>query len=87
MGACPEYNETNTIFGEVVSSMETLDAFVYKTFHYHDGSALFKLEEMKLINNPFELVCNKIRRELVTGLSEKDENAERKKDAYKKKNS
>jgi hypothetical protein len=87
LGSCQEYNDTNTIFGEIVSSLEILDLFVYKTFHYHDGSALLKIGEMEILNNPFEMVCKKIRRELVLGISEKEEKAKKKKEAYKKKSS
>ena len=87
LGACQEYNDTNTIFGEVVSSLDVLDPFVYKTFHYHNGSALFRIGEMQIINNPFESVCKKIRRELVLGISEKEEKAKKKKEKFRQKQS
>lgn len=68
-----------------MSKLDVLDPFVYKTFHYHDGSPLLRLGEMELVNDPFEMVCRKIRRELVLGVSEKEEKARLKREKYRQK--
>ena len=90
LGACTEYNDTNTIFGEITSDIDILDIFIYKTYHYHDGTTLLKCTNMEILVDPFETVCKKLRREVVLGLTEKEEQhlktrkKQREKDQYVK---
>ena len=85
LGPCPEFNDTNTIFGEVEAGMDIFDKFVYKGIEFHDGSTLCKFSDMKILNNPFEEVCKIKRRELILGLTAKEEKKKKQEEKEKRK--
>ena len=88
LGPCLEFNETNLILGEITSSLDILDPFIYDQKSYHDGSSLLKCSKMEVIQDPFEIICAKLRREIALGKTEKEEKRdnrlkqERKKEEY-----
>lgn len=85
LDACMEYNDTNTIFGEIEQGIDHIEKFIRKSIEYHDGTTLFKCTDMQLMNNPFEEVCKIRRREIVLGITAKEEKQQEKKEKAKKK--
>lgn len=85
LGECSDFNDTNTIFGEVEEGLESLEKFIYRANEFHDGTTLLKWSDMELVNNPFEEVCKIRRREIILGLTAKQEKKNKEKQDEKKK--